>query len=456
MRCHKVKIISTGGLLLCLALVRPLQTSPLQAGAKLLALVNTQSEMTGLQSELIVSQIGQTDLNHDGYTDSAALLDYRSLQEDNFDRQNERLQKLAYANRWIAIALGGPADSLHLAYLKDLVACHLCGGVYGPPDIEFQVHPHSVSFSAHGGSNWRWANSREIAWQGDHFVLASLGLLNYHVTADIEMDTTIDFRHRLARRDERQLGLLFSNQRQGNPGGPWPSEAEWEAVPRDRFDQAQWLIHGARQWQGPADSSLELASVWDSGGLYLRIRVRDDVLVRCEKTTLACDHIEIWLWPRGYYSIFDEYDQEQRSSRQTKPTAGPELQTGLLQWGALVNPERTSVLHDLLNQYKAIPQSRSLITWRKDGFQMDVFLPAQTLQSGLRQADQSWQAFRMMGLSVVYSDTDSVTRPAQDTLIGSSQLQWGRAASLGIVHLWPGSYRLPDPDFNLFAPLAGD
>lgn len=185
-------------------------------------------------------------------------------------------------------------------------------------------------------------------------------------------------------------------------------EPEWDKVYWVNIDgmNKDFIIYGQDNWSDKNDLSYRAKTLLDKNNLYLYIEVRDDKVIFNEGTDLKQDHLEIWLED----NINDSDDQ----------IPGDGLnQFGIYESHAVKYTPDTEEVSDIEHVIRPI----------EGGYVIEARLK---LANYLIDPVFNYDSIR---LSLVISDTDNQEKVALDTLLASSDLEWGNSASLGAMYL---------------------
>lgn len=195
-------------------------------------------------------------------------------------------------------------------------------------------------------------------------------------------------------------------------------EKDWEKANWVTIDQDEEMItYGKKNWQGSKDLSMRAKTLMRGQNLYIFAEVTDDQVVWNNTTDLKQDHLEIWLDSERSIRSWNEQSEQVYDSwvyRQTKQ--------GLYQFALYKNKALR-----YQPQAKAESGIQYAFATTKTGYNVEICIP---LDQYLKF---EWSEKGRVRFTLVISDTDSKTKPAQDTLLATSALKWGNPFTLGAI-----------------------
>ena len=173
-------------------------------------------------------------------------------------------------------------------------------------------------------------------------------------------------------------------------------EDRWRSVRPVRLGNAKTdITHGEKNWSGIKDLSSQVRTMVGRDKIFIFGEINDDQIVFDESDSLKQDHIELWL------SFSDD---------------------NLHQLGIFNNQ-----VYDYYPEIRENDSIESRLVKSDTGYNVEVAIPIE------EYAEWSLSSYDEIGFTFVISDTDSAVNRAQDTLITSSDLKWGKSDTLGKI-----------------------
>lgn len=377
--------------------------------------LDTLLEKEALKLKMQICYSEPLDFNLDGKEDRVAIL------------MNEELMN-PVGQFWVVTLRDGK-----FTVLADLTQ-HLIteGGIRGL-ETELWVENNQIHYATRGGSAWAWSTYVVFAYREKRaqiiFKENSSMWLHTGTSDTIEFDyltskARIAYERRMTWEEEEpklrgdsafyifQPGIVREPIHiDGVMDKEWQN-ANWVVIQQDQ----EMITYGKKNWGGAKDLSLRAKTLIQGNNLHIFAEITDDQVIINDTTDLKQDHLEIWLDSRE--SIQTEIDPEYNTYgyRHTK--------TGLYQFAVYKNK-----VMRYLPQSKAEPHLTSALIKTKTGYTVEVCIPLDRFLTF--QLNKSLP----IRFTLVVSDTDSITKPAQETLLATSTLQWGNPFTLGAIVL---------------------
>lgn len=181
-----------------------------------------------------------------------------------------------------------------------------------------------------------------------------------------------------------------------------------------------WITYGRNSWEGEGDAWMSVRSLYDDDNLYLFVEITDDSYIKPSKAEdlMASDHLELWI---------DKLTTLAREADEYYPE----------EWDRVKDPYVSQIA--LAEVAAAKPM---LERWLPDNSDPRVFVKAGFSKSkkGINvELAIPWSEFgyeyspAYASFSLVYSDSDNKSKPKQETLLGTSRLQWADPFTFGII-----------------------
>ncbi|MBA7684008.1 hypothetical protein ES703_92396 [subsurface metagenome] len=211
-------------------------------------------------------------------------------------------------------------------------------------------------------------------------------------------------------------------------------EADWN---RPWAADSTWVTFGENKWDGGDDASITVRALYDSHYLYLFVEVTDDEFVQPANADeiLKSDHLELW---------FDRLTVGESEAQDYYP----EL------WNRRKDPYVTQIAVAQTLDGKSVVRM-----WLPEDADYEPDIKSGFYREGNRWSAElgiAWVRFGTEGsmdhlpFTLVFSDSDNPSDPKQETLIGTSQLQWADPFTFGSLstkkpdRIFWGVYPLPE------------
>ena len=209
------------------------------------------------------------------------------------------------------------------------------------------------------------------------------------------------------------------------------------------IDRADDVAVGAFYWKGLADASIHIIeSFYDEKAWYLRASIKDDTLIDKICDTCIQDKLTILL-----SGILPSQTPEQTFKKQELSKQESYL-IDILPSFALPH-ESTIVVQEQNSGYKtALSQANLNVKKRNSGYDIFLSIPFHVL-SGLEFSSLGKEQ-RLLGCSIILTDSDNQFRPEEITKIISSDYETGNDKSLGLLTFYPKNVRIANaqPHFS--------
>ena len=414
------------------------------------------------------------DFNNDGQTDVAAIYDvFRPDQKTSTGKEKDKKKtaqrspendpRAADENRFLAIGFGANKGRVILKLLKKSILCVGCGGIYGEPDITLEARRNALSASVYGGSAWRWFEKDIMRYEGGRFKLIGKQHTWYHNGGAyfLDVDTNLNTLEGLRKSSEDDKGVRYKNFIANEVRRPLRidgnlNEADWRSANFIKVSHSRYVVHGLNNRASLADLQYKAALLYGPAGLYIAVDVDDNRLIGLKtrrgrtpdkKTLLKRDHVELWLdFSRSLENpAFEGGGASGQGEMHRRKPDGAVFQF------AFALPARGTRAPSILllpEKSRAPVGIRSAIKRRRGGYRLEALLPQSFINTQISHDDLDrripWKAYTQFGLSIAVSDTDLSRKPAQDTIMATSELQWGSPFTFGAANLWKGRYKKLD------------
>jgi hypothetical protein len=376
------------------------------------------------------------DFNGDARVDIAAIY---WIPCDQFS-DDDALRSTCDSTRYLAIAFNQP-DGLKLNTLSNMVLCRSCGGAYGDPLESLSWgEDKEIMINFFGGSSWKWSQGYSLKHTPAGFVVNSssdnwfyMGVFGGDAVTDYENNTIsettwIDLTESGKEIKEQAMEAVLLEITKGIEllvDGK-STEHDWRTGPRSKVADQEYVTFGQSNWSGPADLSFETAMRYDTKGLYLNIKVKDDKRVPYKKSLLACDHVELW-FDLDYSKVAMVDGDYELAELRTKPDAKT------FQLAVLPKQGGACSFRQFYPEGKEQEDIEGMVGYSsetKDGWEIEFLLPF-TVFENIMQESMNTGDNAFMNMTITISDSDNAEQPKQETMMATSNLKWGNPCTFG-------------------------
>jgi hypothetical protein len=213
------------------------------------------------------------------------------------------------------------------------------------------------------------------------------------------------------------------------------------------IDRADDVAVGAFYWKGPADASIHIIeSFYDEKAWYVRASIKDDTLIDKICDTCIQDKLTILL-----SNILPSQTPEQTLKKQVIA----KQQSYMIEiLPSFATPHESTILVQEQNSgyKKALSQASLNVKKRKSGYDIFLSIPFQVL-SGLDISGLGMEQ-RLLGCSIILTDSDNQFRPEELTRIISSDYEMGNDDSLGVLTFYPKNAAIADVQSHFSKELS--
>lgn len=368
------------------------------------------------------------DFNQDGNIDIATFF-------QPVDTNGKPLKQLP--RHFVIATLAEHGWILHVN--EKILPCLACGGTQGPPKLILRRHGNSIEFGASGGSSWSWTHTQKVRFEYDICEVLETYDNYENPTQTIQYGTRTDYRR--MRVEETFNGKVFDTKVNASIqskliAANWTTpllidgyfhEEAWRHSRWQYVLDPKYVFHGDTAWTDRQDLSYKTATLWTEKALYIGVEVRDERVIWTDspKNIIRGDHAELWL------------DLKLSTLEGTRARHTPD--DGIIQV-AFAPIWKDSVLTAVyLPRHAKMPTNmRGASKRTHKGYNLELCIPLTTIRALLPE-DVVMQEFSeglTLGYTLVVSDTDNPQSETQETLMGTSTLEWGNPLSLGKCRLY--------------------
>ncbi len=396
------------------------------------------------------------DLNGDGIKDIAGVFVPTPSSKNPTEDETNRINEIG---RYLAIGFSDKKGNIELAFIQEALPCVWCGGVAF--DYYIDAKDGMLNIGVQNGSRSRYYKSEKIRYEDPTFKLVSYtdGLadtFSYYYDESFNFDTGIGSRYLNYVGEDKKIQKIFSKYKNNEITVQFPlitaRKAKTQINIDGKIDEKDWInskvltikdkdyvVYKKENWDGEKDLSFSTSALWDKDYFYLYVQVVDDKLVfpKSASDMLKADHIEIWFdfaseVLNGAYLEMPEDDNGDLFRYK------PDKDTFQLAFS--VDEAKNQPINTFFypQNYKKDDTLKSSFSKTKDGYIIEVKIPFSSLNPKFidkeyfnKVNDFEYAKLKRLGVSVVVSDTDDSKNRKQDTLIATSQMEWGNPFTFG-------------------------